>query len=102
VIAALFVRGSGWADGKPIVEQAGFAGHLDWVHEYRDRDGGPIIHAGPFHDPGQPFTDELVGMALLDVASIEAARIVVDLDPIVQSGAFAYRLYEWGGEPLRR
>ena len=32
----------------------------------------------------------------------ESARAVVELDPLVRSAAFAYRLYEWRGETLRR
>jgi len=31
-----------------------------------------------------------------------AARPVVELDPLVGSGVFEYRLYEWRGGPLRR
>jgi len=103
VIAALFVRGPGWDDTQPtIVAQEAFPGHLVWVGEHRDGLDGKVVEVAPFHDPELPFDDELVGMALLDVESIEEARAVVELDPLVKSGAFAYRLYEWRGETLRR
>jgi hypothetical protein len=103
MIAALFVRGPSWNDSRPIiVEQEAFPGHLDWVHEHRDGSSAKVVEVAPFHDPELPFDDELVGLALLDVESFEEARAVVELDPLVRSGAFAYRLYEWRCETLRR
>jgi uncharacterized protein YciI len=102
VIAALCFRGASWDDSQPIVGQQGFAGHLDWVAEHRDGPAAKVVEVAPFHDPTLPFDDDLIGLALLDVESLEAARAVVDLDPLAQSGAFEYRLYQWRGEPLRR
>jgi hypothetical protein len=102
VIAALFFRGPSWDDASGIVGQTGFAGHLDWVGRHRDAEGGSIIETAPFHDPRSPVSDELFGLALLDVDSTSAARSVVDDDPVVRAGVLTYRLYEWGGEPLRR
>ena len=103
MIAALYLRGPSWDDTHPvIVAQEGFAGHLDWVVEHRDGPFAKVVEVAPFHDPEVPFDDELVGLALLDVESVEAARAVVELDPLVGSGAFAYRLYEWRGKTLRR
>jgi len=72
------------------------------VHEHRDGAAATIVEVAPFHDPTLPIDDELIGLALLDVESLEAARAVVELDPLVRSGAFAYRLYEWRAETLRR
>jgi hypothetical protein len=102
VIAALFFRGPSWDDSQPIVGQKAFQGHLEWVSEHRDGAAAKIVEVAPFHDPGLPFDDELIGLALLDVESVEAARTVVELDPLVASGAFEYRLYDWRGESLRR
>jgi uncharacterized protein YciI len=103
VIAALFVRGPSWDDTQPtIVAQEAFPGHLEWVREHRDGPAATIVEVAPFHDPTLPIDDELIGLALLDVESLHAARTVVELDPLVRSGAFAYRLYEWRGETLRR
>lgn len=102
MIAALFSRGPSWDDSQPIVGQKAFPGHLDWVGEHRDGPDAKVVEVAPFHDPGLPFDDELIGLALLDVESVEAARAVVELDPLVGSGAFEYRLYEWRGGPLRR
>ena len=103
MIAALFVRGPGWDDTQPtIVAQDAFPGHLEWVGEHRDGPSAKVVEVAPFHDPTLPFDGELIGLALLDVESVETARAVVELDPLVRSGAFAYRLYEWRGETLRR
>jgi uncharacterized protein YciI len=103
VIAALFYRGPAWDDAIGIVGQTGFGGHLEWVERYRDSEDGPIVETAPFHDPTIPVTDELFGLGLLDVESEDAARAVVDEDPLVQAGVLTYRLYTWrGGEGLRR
>jgi hypothetical protein len=103
MIAALMVRGPAWDDTQPtIVGQAAFPGHLEWVEEHRNGPFARVVEVAPFHDPELPFDDELVGLALLDVESVEAALALVELDPLVGSGACAYRLYEWRGETLRR
>ena len=103
MIAALFVRGPGWDDTRPIiVAQEAFPGHLEWVREHRDGPSAKVVEVAPFHDPTLPFDGELIGLALLDVESVETARAVVELDPLIASGGFEYRVYEWRGEPLRR
>jgi uncharacterized protein YciI len=102
MIAALFFRGPSWDDSQPIVGQAAFPGHLDWVDEHRDGPTAKIVEVAPFHDPTLPFADELIGLALLDVDSVEAARAVVELDPLVASGAFDYRLHTWGTSRLAK
>jgi hypothetical protein len=33
-----------------------------------------VVEVAPFHDPQLPFDDELIGLGLLDVESVEAAR----------------------------
>jgi uncharacterized protein YciI len=54
-----------------------------------------VIEAGPFEDPAGHTDDHLVGLALLDVDSLESARYLIDTDPAVQTKAFGYRLYRW-------
>ena len=102
MIAALFSLGPNWDDLQPIVGQEAFPGHLEWVDEHRDGPAAKVVEVAPFHDPQLPFDDDLVGLALLDVETLEAARAVIELDPLIASGAFEYRLYEWRGGPLRR
>jgi uncharacterized protein YciI len=103
VIAAILVRGPNWDDTQPtIVAQEAFPGHLEWVDEHRDGPHATVVEVAPFDDPKAPFDDELIGLALLDAESMEEARAIIELDPLVRSGAFAYRLYEWRVETLRR
>jgi uncharacterized protein YciI len=102
VIAVLFVRGPAWDEDAPLAEQAGLAGHVEWVHANRDRPGGAIVEAGPFHSPDSRVEGQHVGLALLDLATLEEARELVELDPVVASGAYGYLLFEWGGDRLRQ
>jgi uncharacterized protein YciI len=101
VIAVVFRRGPAWDAERPIVEQAGLDGHLRWVRRHRD-EAGPIIQAGPFHDPATRIDDDLVGLCLLDLESLDEARELVEQDPVVRTGAYGYRLYPWGGKSLHR
>ena len=72
-------------DSQPIVGQKAFPGHVEWVGEHRDGPAAKVVEVAPFHDPKLPFDDELIGLALLDVESVDAARAVVELDPLVGS-----------------
>jgi uncharacterized protein YciI len=101
VIAVVFTRGPAWDDARPIREQDGVDGHIAWVQAHRD-DGTEIIEAGPFHDSESPIVDNLVGLCLLALDDVEEARALVEEDPAVQTGAYAFRLYPWGDVALRR
>ena len=61
-----------------------------------------MIEGAPFHDPSGRVSDDLVGLALLEMDSVEEARQLIETDPVVRSGAFGYRLYPWWGAVLRR
>lgn len=100
MVAVIFVRGEEWDSTLPLRNQAGLDGHIAFIREHRSR--GVVIEAGPFHDPADYVDDHLVGLALLDLASLDVARVLIDTDPVVQTKAFAYRLYEWGGHVLLR
>jgi uncharacterized protein YciI len=63
---------------------------------------GVVIEGAPFHDPEARVTDDLVGLALLSTESLEDARRLIEADPAVRSGAFAYRLYPWWDASLQR
>jgi hypothetical protein len=100
VIAVVFVRGERWDPDRALVDQEGLDGHVELIR--RNRNLGVVVEGAPFHDPGTRVTDDLVGLALLDVESVDEARRLVETDPVVRSGAFAYRLYPWWGASLRR
>ena len=61
-----------------------------------------MIQGGPFHDLDAHVSDDLIGLALLDLESLDEARELIDTDPVVQTGVYGYRVYSWGGPPLRR
>jgi uncharacterized protein YciI len=101
LIAVVFTRGVNWDDSRPLSEQAGLEGHINFIRT--SRDDGVVIQGGPFHDIDSQVRDELVGLALLDLDSIGDARALIDTDPIVANGVYGYRLYSWGGTtPLCR
>ena len=100
VVAVIFLRGRRWDETRKLSEQDGLDGHIEFIR--RHRDAGVVIQAGPLHEPDTYVTDDLVGLALLSTDSLDEARALIDSDPVVQTGAYAYRLYEWGGPALRR
>ena len=64
-----------------------------------------VVEVAPFHDPELPFDDEMIGLALLDVESMEAAPPVVELDLLVGSGTFenpALLVERWAAMALTR
>jgi uncharacterized protein YciI len=93
VIAAIFIRGEPWDPSRKLVAQDGLDGHIEFIR--RNRDPRLVIEGAPLHDPETRVTDDLVGLAILSTDSLEDARRLLDADPIVQSGVFAYRLYPW-------
>lgn len=96
----MFFRGAAWDETKRLRDQPGLDGHIDFIRRFRDR--GVVIEAGPLHDPESYVSDPLVGLALLDMDSLEEARALIENDPVVETGAYTYRVYEWGGPtPLR-
>jgi hypothetical protein len=101
MIVVLVVRGERWDARRTFAEQLEFGGHVGFATGLRE--GGAAIEVGPLRDPGVRSDDDLVGLALLDVDSVEDAERVFAGDPIVQAGVCAIRAYRWVGvQPLRR
>jgi hypothetical protein len=93
--------GERWDARRALAEQLEFEGHVGFVTGLRE--GGAAIEVGPLRDPAVRSDDDLVGLALLDVDSVEDAERVFAGDPIVQAGVCAIRAYRWVGvQPLRR
>jgi len=55
------------------------------------------IEVGPLSDPAVRSGDDHVGLALLDMDSIDAASSLMGEDPIVRAGVCSVRLYSWSG-----
>jgi uncharacterized protein YciI len=100
VIAVLFSKGAAWDETRALADQDGLDGHIAFIRRHRDE--GVVVDGGPFHEAGSLVADDLVGLALLDLDSLERARDLIESDPVVQTGAFAYRLLPWDVPPLRR
>jgi uncharacterized protein YciI len=64
-------------------------GHIELLVKLRGE--GKLPLAGPWVEmntsPG--------GIFVLKVASLDEARAIVETDPLVQAGWFAYDLYDW-------
>jgi L-rhamnose mutarotase len=101
VIVMLLERGPGWQPDRPLAEQVGFAEHVERVRALQEQ--GVVLAAGPFADPSTQTDDELLALALLDLASVADAEEVWSDDPIVVAGCVRLRFHPWGGgDVLRR
>ena len=93
MFAVIFVPGVSWDPARNLEDQDGLDGHIEFIR--RNRLLGTIIEGAPFHDPGTQVADDLIGLALLAIDSVEDARRLIETDPAVQSGALSFRLYPW-------
>ena len=100
MIAVVLRRGDNWIDGVPLVGQTDFDGHVAFVGDLRER--GSAVEVGPLSDPGLDTGDDLVGLALLPVGSVEDARALMADDPMVLAGILSVRAYSWGTSALQR
>jgi uncharacterized protein YciI len=100
VIAVLFARGGEWDPGRPLSEQSRFSEHVEFVTGLREC--GSIIEVGPLVDLSAVTDEDAVGLALLDVDSVEAATSVLADDPMVRGGVLMTRARPWGGALLSR
>ncbi|NUU17030.1 hypothetical protein HP550_07185 [Cellulomonas humilata] len=84
----LHVRGPAVPDGQTVGEQAGIAGHYDFLR--RRRGAGQLVLAGPFLDT------EGAGMTILEVESAEEAqRLAAHDDQAVVDGVLAVTVRPW-------
>jgi uncharacterized protein YciI len=100
VIAVLLRRGGRWDPRRPLSEQSRFAEHVEFVTGLRER--GTVIEVGPLVDVAAVTDEDPVGLALLDVDSVEAARSVLADDPMVRGEVLMTQARPWGGETLSR
>jgi uncharacterized protein YciI len=97
VIAVLLARGGRWDAGRPLSEQLSFTEHVEFVSGLRER--GVIIEVGPLVDLAAVMSEDPVGLALLDVESVEAAAKVLADDPMVRGGVLGTRCPFTGAVP---
>lgn len=67
-----------------------FAGHMKNINRLADE--GKLVVAGPFLD-GQ----ELQGIYIFNVETIEEAKKLTESDPAIKSGALIFELHPWYG-----
>ena len=82
---ALLGPGPGWTDGRPVFDQDPrvLGAHLD--HMRRLFDTGVLLLGGPAYDGRS-------GIALLETTLTEEATSVIEDDPAVRAGLFAFTI----------
>jgi uncharacterized protein YciI len=68
-----------------------FKGHISNMERLAKE--GKLIVGGPFKKNSSNFN----GIFILNVPTIEEARVLVNTDPAVSAGAFEVDIYEWYG-----
>ena len=78
--------------GGPEAVKAVLAEHLTYIGSLEE--SGAVMFAGPLSDDSGTQMQG-VGMLVLQAASIEEARQLVEIDPMHVSGARAFTLRKW-------
>lgn len=68
-----------------------FRGHMDNINRLADQ--GKLVVAGPFGKNDKNYR----GLFILNVATVEEAKTLVDTDPAVKAGMFEVELILWYG-----
>lgn len=68
-----------------------FAGHFENIGKLADE--GKLVVAGPFGKNDKSYR----GLYIFNVATVEEAEKLVNLDPAVQAGVFVHELTPWYG-----
>jgi uncharacterized protein YciI len=89
-VLGLLYRGEKWTPGKTEETAKIQEAHLANIGRLAKE--GKLILAGPFSG-----TDDLRGLFLFDVTTIEEARALANTDPAVQAGRLRVDLIQWYG-----
>ena len=85
-VLARITPGPTWRPGRTVWEQGpAVSAHLDYMRD-RYADGSLLV--------GGPLRDGMSGMALLDVADLDAACAFAASDPAVQANTMTYHVEE--------
>jgi uncharacterized protein YciI len=82
--AVEFRTGPAWVAGKPPNEQAHFAEHSANLRRLRESGALRI---------GARYADK--GLVVIEAASLDAVRDMIDADPSIAVGTFVYELHEF-------
>lgn len=89
-VMAFLLRGDRVAEYTPEQRQEIQAGHMANIGKMADM--GKLIVAGPFFG-----NDDLRGIYIFDVQSIDEAKALTETDPAIQAGVLKMDLKEWYG-----
>jgi uncharacterized protein YciI len=76
--------GPRWMAGVPTTQQP-LRPHAEYLHGLMGR--GHVVLAGPYPDSG--------GLAILEAATLDSVRILVDSDPAITSGVLCADVNLW-------
>lgn len=89
-VMAFLIRGDSVSKYTPEQRQEIQAGHMANIGKMAEM--GKLIVAGPFY--GQ---DDLRGIYIFDVQTLEEAKTLTETDPAIQAGVLKMDLKEWYG-----
>jgi uncharacterized protein YciI len=89
-VLVMLKTGPAKIDDKKITDSL-FAGHMQNIN--RLVDAGKLIVAGPLRKNDKNYR----GIFILNVKTIEEAKVLLDTDPAVKSGLLDSELYSWYG-----
>lgn len=89
-VMAFLLRGDRVSEYSPEQRQEIQAGHMANIGKMAEM--GKLVLAGPFFG-----NEELRGIYIFDVQSIEEAKALTEADPAIQSGVLKMDLKEWYG-----
>lgn len=89
-VMAFLLRGDRVAEYTPEQRQEIQAGHMANIGKMAEM--GKLVLAGPFFG-----NDDLRGIYIFDVQSIDEAKALTETDPAIQAGVLKMDLKEWYG-----
>lgn len=89
-VMAFLLRGDQVAEYTPEQRQEIQAGHMANIGKMAEM--GKLVLAGPFFG-----NDDLRGIYIFDVQSIDEAKALTETDPAIQAGVLKMDLKEWYG-----
>jgi len=89
-ILVILKTGTNKIENKTILDSL-FSGHMANINRLAEE--GKLIVAGPLKKNDQSYR----GIFILDVKTIEEAKVLLDTDPTIKEKIFELELFEWYG-----